>query len=86
MHSKVVLVDDKKASVGTVNLDFRSFYLNFECGLYVYNHRQVMADISRDFEQSFAQSQRITLAGFRKYYPWYKRAAGAVIAMIAPLL
>lgn len=86
VHSKVVLVDDKKASVGTVNLDFRSFYLNFECGLYVYNHRQVMADISRDFEQSFAQSQRITLAGFRKYYPWYKRAAGAVIAMIAPLL
>ena len=45
-----------------------------------------MAAISEDFEQSFAQAQRITLAGFRKYYPWYKRAAGAVIAMISPLL
>ncbi len=27
VHSKVVLVDDKKATVGTVNMDFRSFIL-----------------------------------------------------------
>lgn len=86
VHSKVVLVDNRKACVGTVNLDFRSFYLNFECGLYIYNHRQVMADISRDFEDSFAQAKEITLEGFRKNYPWYKRAAGAVIALISPLL
>ena len=86
VHSKVVLVDGKMASVGTVNLDFRSFYLNFECGLYIYNHKKIMADISKDFEESLAQSQRITLMGFQKNYPWYKRTAGAVIAMIAPLL
>lgn len=86
VHSKVVLIDEKKASVGTVNLDFRSFYLNFECGLYIYNHKQVMADIAKDFEDSFAQSEQITLEDFRKNYPWYKRLAGAVMAMIAPLL
>lgn len=86
VHSKVVLVDGQMASVGTVNLDFRSFYLNFECGLYIYNHKQVMADITRDFEESLAQSERITLLGFRKHYPWYKRAAGAVMAMVSPLL
>lgn len=86
VHSKVVLIDDKKASVGTVNMDFRSFYLNFECGLYIYNHKQVMAEISKDFEDSFAQSEQITLENFRKNYPWYKRLAGAVIAIFAPLL
>lgn len=86
VHSKVVLIDDKKASVGTVNLDFRSFYLNFECGLYIYNHKQVMSEISCDFEDSFAQSELITLEGFRKNYPWHKRFAGAVLAMISPLL
>ncbi len=85
VHSKVILVDDKKASVGTVNMDFRSFYLNFECGVYIYNHKQVLADILQDFEDSFVQSERITLMGFRKHYPWYKRLAGSFIALIAPL-
>lgn len=86
VHSKVVLIDNKKASVGTVNLDFRSFYLNFECGLYIYNHQQVLADIASDFEESFAKSGRITLNGFRLHYPWYKRIAGAIMAILAPLL
>lgn len=86
VHSKVVLVDDKKATVGTVNMDFRSFYLNFECGLYVYNHKQVLADILKDFEDSFAQSERITLVGFENTYPWYKRLAGALMNIISPLL
>lgn len=85
VHSKVVLVDDKKATVGTVNMDFRSFYLNFECGLYVYNHKQVLWDILVDFESSFALSEQITLEDFRKNYPWYKRLAGSLIAMFAPL-
>lgn len=85
VHSKVVLVDDKKATVGTVNMDFRSFYLNFECGLYIYNHQQVLADILADFEDSFAQSQQVTLESFRATYPWYKRVLGSLLAMFAPL-
>lgn len=86
VHSKVVLVDDKKATVGTVNMDFRSFYLNFECGLYIYKHRQVLADIHKDFEDSFAQSEQITLLNFARTYPWYKRFAGALMKIVAPLL
>lgn len=85
VHSKVVLVDDKKATVGTVNMDFRSFYLNFECGLYVYNHQPVLEAILQDFEESFAKSQQITLYGFRRTYPWYQRMAGSIFAIIAPL-
>ncbi|HFI0446693.1 TPA: cardiolipin synthase [Streptococcus suis] len=86
VHSKVVLVDDKKATVGTVNMDFRSFYLNFECGLYVYNHRQVLEDIHKDFMHSFEQSERITFLGFENNYPWYKRLAGALLNILSPLL
>lgn len=86
VHSKVILVDDKKATVGTVNMDFRSFYLNFECGLYVYNHRQVLEDIHKDFMHSFEQSERITLLGFENNYPWYKRLAGALLNILSPLL
>ena len=86
VHSKVVLVDGKMATVGTINMDFRSFYLNFECGLYIYNHQQVLAAIARDFHDSFAQSQQITLASFKADYPWYKRYAGNVMKIISPLL
>lgn len=86
VHSKVILVDDKKATVGTVNMDFRSFYLNFECGLYVYNHRQVLEDIHKDFMHSFEQSERITFLGFENNYPWYKRLAGALLNILSPLL
>lgn len=85
VHSKVVLVDGAKACVGTVNMDFRSFYLNFECGVYLYNHKQVAADILTDFQESFALSQPVTLFDFRSNYPWYKRLAGSVLAMFAPL-
>ncbi|MGT2910696.1 cardiolipin synthase [Streptococcus cameli] len=86
VHSKVVLVDDKKASVGTVNLDFRSFYLNFECGLYIYNHKPVLEAIAKDFDDSIAESMQVTLSSFQATYPWYKRLAGAVITIFNPLL
>ncbi len=86
VHSKVVLVDDKKATVGTVNMDYRSFYLNFECGLYIYNHSTVLAAIKEDFEASFRKSQRINLMTFHKTYSWYKRLGGALMRIISPLL
>lgn len=86
VHSKVVLVDDKKATVGTVNMDFRSFYLNFECGLYIYNHSAVLTAIKEDFNQSFKKSQRINLLTFDKTYSWYKRLSGALFRIISPLL
>lgn len=86
VHSKVVLVDDKKATVGTVNMDFRSFYLNFECGLYIYNHTAVLAAIKQDFKDSFKKSQRLNLLTFHKTYSWYKRLGGALLRIISPLL
>lgn len=86
VHSKVVLVDGVKATVGSVNLDFRSFYLNFECGLYLYNHPQTLSAISDDFSDSFNKSRQITRDSFAKTYPWYKRLAGYLIKVFSPLM
>lgn len=86
VHSKVVLVDDKKATVGTVNMDFRSFYLNFECGLYIYNHSAVLSAIKDDFVASFKESQQVNLLTFHKTYAWYNRLAGSLMRIISPLL
>ena len=33
IHAKTVVVDDKVATVGTINFDYRSLYLHFECGV-----------------------------------------------------
>lgn len=48
VHSKVFVADDQVATVGTVNLDFRSLYLHFENGTYLLDAKAVM-DIKRDF-------------------------------------
>lgn len=52
IHSKVFLSDDEIATVGTVNLDFRSLYLHFENGVVLYGG-EVLNQIHKDFEQTF---------------------------------
>lgn len=49
VHAKVFVSDDDTATVGTINLDYRSLYLHFECGAFIYNN-QVVRDIEKDFE------------------------------------
>src|SRR5699024_6993989 len=41
VHSKVFVCDDIKATVGTLNLDYRSLYLHFENGIYLENHKEI---------------------------------------------
>ena len=47
VHAKTMLVDDVFSSVGTANLDYRSFAINFEINALIYNHgvNEQMADI-----------------------------------------
>lgn len=48
MHSKIFVSDDQIATVGTTNLDFRSLYLHFECGVWMYNSKAVL-QIKKDY-------------------------------------
>ena len=48
IHSKTFVADDKVATVGTTNLDFRSLYLHFECGTWLYGSRAVW-QVKEDF-------------------------------------
>ena len=52
VHSKTWLADDKVAFVGTVNLDYRALYQNFECGLYMYKSNSLV-EIKNDFDIFF---------------------------------
>ena len=84
VHAKVFTSDDEKAVVGTINMDYTSLYLHFECAAYIYRN-EVIKDVERDFKETLAKSQVITLEECR-HYPWYKKFAGRVLRLFAPLM
>ena len=59
MHSKVFVSDDKIATVGTINLDYRSLYLHFECGCY-FEDCEVIKDIKKDLVETIKVCHEIT--------------------------
>ena len=84
LHSKVFLSDDEKAVVGTVNLDYRGLFLNFENAVYLCRHPAVAA-IRADFEETLALCRPITEKTY-KGYNLFKRMAGRVMRLFAPLV
>ena len=64
IHAKNFVVDDRYATVGTVNLDYRSLFLHFEDGVWMCDTPTV-AQIREDFEKTQAQSELYTLRQFR---------------------
>ncbi len=84
VHAKVFTADDTRAVVGTINLDFRSLYLHFECAAYLYRN-EVIGDIERDFQNTLTECRRVTLEDCRNY-PWYERFAGRALRLFAPLM
>ncbi len=64
IHAKTFLADDDLATVGTVNLDFRSLYLHFECGTCLYRTSTV-EEIRRDLLDTMEHSREITLQDCR---------------------
>ena len=81
-HSKIVVSDDKIATVGSVNFDYRSFYLSFECGVWMYNTSTVL-DVLADYNSLLSDSIKITLDNCKVSI--FKRAIRALIAAFAPL-
>ena len=59
MHAKTFVSDDVVATVGTVNLDFRSLYLHFECGTCLYQTHSI-ASIKRDFLETLESCRQLT--------------------------
>ena len=64
IHAKNFVVDDRFATVGTVNLDYRSLFLHFEDGIWLCE-APCIRDIRRDFEQTQAKSERFSLRRFK---------------------
>ena len=83
VHAKVFLSDDVVATVGTVNLDYRSLYLHFENGTYLYGSEKIM-DIKADFEEAIQESHEVTYEESR--FNIFKELFSAILRLIAPML
>lgn len=84
VHAKVFVSDDEKAVVGTVNLDFRSLYLHFECGVYLYRN-EVIHQIEADYQETLKKCCLITEEDLRAF-SWLGLKTGRLLRLIAPLM
>lgn len=84
MHAKTFAADDEYAVVGSINLDYRSFYLHFESAVWIY-HSSCIQDIKKDFLDTLTLCKKITLEECRAEKTHIKLARAALRAF-APLM
>ena len=84
IHSKMFVVDDKTAIVGTANMDFRSFFLHFESGTIFYGGKTVDAVIA-DFNDTFDLCKEITFKEFEAR-PWGQKVLAQMSKIVTPML
>lgn len=84
IHAKTFLSDDKIGVVGTINLDYRSLYLHYECGSIMYKNDS-LKDIKKDFLDTFDKSQKIDLSHYHKLNIMY-RFVGRILRIFGPLM
>jgi len=83
IHSKQMIVDDRFAAVGTINLDYRSLVHHSENAVLLYKTESI-ADIRKDFEEIFEQSQEIFSDTIN--LTWYQMMIKEVTQLFAPML
>jgi cardiolipin synthase len=84
IHAKVMIIDQMLASVGTANMDMRSFYSNFELNALLFDP-DAIERLSIDFNEDLKQSRQVLAQQFTKR-PWKQKAAESLLHMLSPLL
>ena len=83
VHAKMCISDDQVATVGTINMDYRSLFLNFENGVYLYDC-PVINHIKTDFDQMFSVSNNVT-EDYTKELSMPVRTWKAILRLVSPL-
>lgn len=84
IHSKIFVSDDSVATVGTVNMDYRSFIMHFECGVWMCDNKTVL-DIKEHFNTLLLQCEEITLQKMKKS-SLFIRIKRAILHVFAPFM
>lgn len=87
IHSKMFVSDDKTAVVGTINLDYRSLALHYECGVWMYD-TSIVSEIRDDILETQTKCREITIDNFehKGKLGMIKLFALGILRTFAPLL
>ncbi|MCR4956035.1 MAG: cardiolipin synthase [Lachnospiraceae bacterium] len=83
IHAKTFVCDDVIATVGTINLDYRSLYMHFECGVWIHRANEI-SQIKEDALNTFSISEEIT---YEKEINrnWLIKTIQGVLRLLAPI-
>lgn len=84
IHAKNFIADDKFATVGSINLDYRSLYHHYECGVWMYR-TQAVEEIRDDFLNILPVCNQITEETCQAV-PWVIRCVRSILKIFAPLM
>lgn len=84
IHSKTFVCDDEIGVVGTINMDYRSLYLHFECGVLLYKTKSLI-EMKMDFVKTLKSCKLITIEDCHKV-KWFNKFITAILRVFAPLM
>lgn len=84
IHQKVVIADELLSIISTANMDYRSYYLNFECGICFYDSKATHQSV-QDFHEIISVSDEVTLEEVNSL-PLHVKMARAVVGLFSGLM
>lgn len=84
LHSKMIIVDDKIALNGTINMDFRSYYLNYETGILMANTDEIK-EMKKDYLDTLKVSKEITMVDIENIN-FFVRKFREIMSVLSALL
>ncbi|PTF38015.1 cardiolipin synthase [Staphylococcus chromogenes] len=84
IHSKMMVIDGEVASVGSANMDQRSFQLNFEVNALIYN-KNIAEQLIKAFEQDVKDSKKLTPERYESRSNWVKFKQ-SIAKLVSPIL
>lgn len=84
IHAKTMVIDDELSMIGTSNMDYRSFEINFEITAMIYS-KEIAKEMLAVFKTDIAECEPVNLEDWRKR-PAYKKWVESFCRLCAPLL
>lgn len=84
LHAKTVVVDEALATIGSCNMDTRSFHLDYEVNAFFYDP-QITEQLIAKFKEDIAECREINFEYLHEF-PIWKRMRNSIFRMIAPVL
>ena len=84
MHAKTMIVDNSICTVGSTNMDQRSFDLNAEVNMFIIDEKKSL-ELKSQFEADLKDSYKLNINELLNW-PWYKKALSSLARLIAPIL